>query len=119
MKQNEVKYAGVKNEKILRELDVLIETECRRGVEKNGPHHSRHEAIAVLEEELFEAEQELERMKYVFVLLKELVFCDGGALKIRKMLREIEQAATNGMLEMMQAGAMTKKFDLYMQTEES
>ena len=118
MKQNEVKYAGVKNEKILRELDVLIETECHRGVEKNGPHHSRHEAMAVLEEELFEAEQELERMKYVFVLLKELVFCDGGALKIRKMLREIEQAATNGMLEMMQAGAMTKKFDLYMQTEE-
>lgn len=119
MEQNEVKYAGMKNEKILRELDVLIETECRRGVEKNGPHHSRHEALAVLEEELFEAERELERMKYVFVLLKESVFCDCGALKIRKMLREIEQAATNGMLEMMQAGAMIRKFDLYMQTEES
>lgn len=119
MVQNEAKYAGMKNEKILREFDALMEIECSRGVEKNGPHHSRHEALSVLEEEIFEAEQELERMKYVFVLLKELVFRDGGALKIRKMLQEIERSATNGMLEMMQAGAMTKKFDLYMQTEES
>lgn len=103
MGQNEAKYAGMKNEKILREFDVLMETECSCGVEKNGYHHSRHEALSVLEEEIFETEQELERMKYVFVLLKELVFRDGGALKIRKMLQEIEQSATNGMLEMMQA----------------
>lgn len=118
MMQNEMRYIGVKNGDKLREFDAMMEVECRCGVEKYGENHSRHESLSVLEEEIYETEQELERIKYVFVQLKEQVFRDGGAMRIQNMLNEIECAAAAGMLEMMQAGAMAKKFNRYMQGEE-
>lgn len=118
MMQNEMRYISAKNGNQLREFDAMMKVECQRGTEKYGENHSRHESLSVLEEEIYETEQELERIKYVFVQLKEQVFKDGGAMRIQSMLNEIECAAAAGMLEMMQAGAMAKKFDQYMQTEE-
>lgn len=117
MQQNEMKYLGVKNGERLREFDALMETECQHGIEKNGQHHSRHEALAVLEEEIYEAKVELECMEYLFKQLKEMVFKDNGSMPIQKTLDEIDRTAARGMLETMQAGAMAKKFVQYMQGE--
>lgn len=117
MQQNEMKYLGVKNGERLREFDALMEEECQNGIEKNGPHHSRHEALAVLEEEIYEAKVELECMEYLFKQLKEMVFKDNGSMPIQKTLDEIDRTAARGMLETMQAGAMAKKFVQYMQGE--
>ena len=117
MQQNEMKYLGVKNGERLREFDALMEAECQHGIEKNGQHHSRHEALAILEEEIYEAKVELECMEYLFSQLKEMVFKDKGSVPIQKMLDEIDRTAARGMLEVLQAGAMAKKFAQYMQEE--
>lgn len=112
-----MKYLGVKNGERLREFDTLMEAECQRGIEKYGRNHSRHEALAVLEEEIYEAKVELECMEYLFNQLKEMVFKDKGSVPIQKTLDEIDCAAARGMLEVMQTGAMAKKFAQYMQEE--
>lgn len=117
MQQNEMKYLGVKNGERLREFDAMMETECQHGIEKYGRNHSRHEALAVLEEEIYEAKIELECMEYLFNQLKEMVFRDKGSVPIQKTLDEIDCAAARGMLETMQVGAMAKKFVQYMQGE--
>ena len=117
MQQNEMKYLGVKNGERLREFDTLMEAECQHGIEKNGQHHSRHEALAILEEEIYEDKVELECMEYLFKQLKEMVFKDNGSMPIQKTLDEIDRTAARGMLEVLQAGAMAKKFAQYMQEE--
>ena len=53
----------------------------------------------------------------MFNQLKEMVFRDNGSMPIQKTLDEIDRTAARGMLEMMQAGAMAKKFARYMQEE--
>ena len=69
------------------------------------------------EEEIYEAKVELECMEYLFKQLKEMVFKDNGSMPIQKTLDEIDRTAARGMLEVLQAGAMAKKFAQYMQEE--
>ena len=56
-------------------------------------------------------------MEYLFKQLKEMVFKDNGSMPIQKTLDEIDRTAARGMLEVLQAGAMAKKFAQYMQEE--
>lgn len=96
---------------LTQEVKAIEANELKRAIEEHGLFASDHEAIAVLDEEILEAEAELEKVKDMFQGLKKRVYGDislansGSADAIRRY-------AILGACELIQVAAMAAKFNM-------
>lgn len=95
-------------------LETVIDAsneELIRAIKEHGLFASDHEGIAIIEEEIMEALEEINAAAKAFCNLKNSVFHDMPAEKVAEQNMKILRAALLGSCELIQVAAMTKKFD--------
>lgn len=94
-----------------KDAEILASDELKRALEEHGLFASDHEAIAVLDEEILEAEAELEQVKDMFQGLKKRVYGD-ISLANSNSADVIRRHAILGACEFIQVAAMASKFNM-------
>lgn len=96
-------------EKIINQIEVLAKEELKRANEKSPLFHSDHEALGVIDEEIFEVDLEWMCVKENFECFRIDVFRDDEIDKIIDV-QNIKDCAINACAELVQVIAMCDKF---------
>ena len=102
-------------QKIRGTVQLLAVEELNRANEIWPQFNSKHEAIGVLDEELFEMAADLEQVEKWKRELHEAVYRD---YFLKDRLQHLEAALTNAIAEGIQCIAMCKKFHCYLESED-
>lgn len=94
---------------VRRKMDEFAKEECEWAIQEHGFFHSDHEGLAILQEEIWEAMQEIEFVKMYEKDAMKNVYTDRpvGACDTITLLRE---RALMGAMEFVQIAAMCEKF---------
>lgn len=87
----------------------LAFTEKTSAIKRHGYAHSDHEALALLQEEIWEAEKEMQRVRVYEYALKKQVYINNHKLSL-EYVSEIKNDAINAACELIQVAAMCDKF---------
>ena len=104
--------------KLNKEVLEMAEKELERANEKFPQFRSRHEALGVLAEELWEVGLEVEDAKISYELIKRGVFSDIDTDTLMLHVDRMERVLALGVAEAIQSIAMLKKFKCYLDNEE-
>lgn len=96
---------------ILIEIDRIVADEMDRANKVHPLFHSDHEGIAVIEEEIMEAEADFSMLNCLFGNLKSNVYHDNTEyIKEMKLVESIRKNASLAAAELIQVIAMCDKF---------
>lgn len=90
-------------------ISDLVDKEKTSAIKNHGYAHSDHEALALLQEEIWEAETEMQAVRIYGNLLKEQVYTDSDEC-VEKYVGEMKASAINAACELIQVAAMCDKF---------
>lgn len=93
-------------EKLKNEIKNLVADEIERALEVHGRHHSRHEAYAVIKEEVEEADDALVSVKQMLAHTWEFIKGDDDP---SKAMKRIGEWAEHLAAEAIQVAAMAQK----------
>lgn len=99
-------------------ISNLVDKEKTSAIKNHGYAHSDHEALALLREEICEAQSEIKLITIWEVALKQSVYRD-ECHQYSKLVNEIKQKAINGACELIQVAAMCDKFKESREVRES
>lgn len=100
------------------DIKKLVREEYERAIREYGYAHSDHEGLALLREEICEAQSEIKLITIWEVALKQSVYRD-ECHQYSKLVNEIKQKAINGACELIQVAAMCDKFKESREVRES
>lgn len=92
---------------LIADVEALVQDELERANKKFPLFRSRHEGVAVIEEEVYETSNELSLLVDQFNELKRCVFEDEVASAV-----DIYRYASNLACEAIQVAAMAEKFEM-------
>lgn len=90
-------------------ISDLVDKEKTSAIKNHGYTLSDYEGLALLREEIWEAQSEIKLMAIWEVALKQSVHRD-ECHQYSKLVNKIKQKAINGACELIQAAAMCEKF---------
>lgn len=90
-------------------ISDLVDKEKTSAIKNHGYAHSDHEALALLQKEIWEAETEMQAVRIYENLLKEQVYTDSDEC-VEEYVGEIKVSAINATCELIQVAAMCEKF---------
>lgn len=96
-------------------MDIIARAELNRANETWPQFNSKHEAIGVIDEEVFEMNIELEQTNKWFKDLRIAVYRD---FDLNKPISEMEKKLSATLAEGIQVLAMLKKFKCFLDKEE-
>lgn len=96
-------------------MDIIAQAELNIANEKWPQFHSKHEAMGVIDEEVFEMNVELEQSNKWLKELRVAVYRD---FDLEKPAREMERKLSAALAEGVQILAMLKKFRSFLDKEE-
>lgn len=96
-------------------MDIIAQAELNRANETWPQFNSKHEAIGVVDEEVFEMNIELEQTNKWFKDLRIAVYRD---FDLNKPISEMEKKLSATLAEGIQVLAMLKKFKCFLDKEE-
>lgn len=99
-------------------ISDLVDKEKTSAIKNHGYAHSDHEALALLREEICEAQSEIKLITIWEVALKQSVYRN-ECHQYSKLVNEIKQKAINGACELIQVAAMCDKFKESREVRES
>lgn len=99
-------------------ISNLVDKEKTSAIKNHGYAHSDHEALALLREEICEAQSEIKLITIWEVALKQSVYRN-ECHQYSKLVNEIKQKAINGACELIQVAAMCDKFKESREVRES
>lgn len=99
-------------------ISDLVDKEKTSTIKNHGYAHSDHEALALLREEICEAQSEIKLIAIWEVALKQSVHRD-ECHQYSKLVNKIKQKAINGACELIQVAAMCEKFKESREVRES
>ena len=105
-------------ERLLNKVQLLAAEELERANNVHPQFHSRHEALGVLAEEVWEVEKEIEDARISYDLIREDVFVDVETRVLERHIGRLEKNLTFAIGEAIQCIAMLKKFRCYLDTNE-
>lgn len=95
--------------KMIVDIKKLVREEYERAIREHGYAHSDHEALALLQEEIWEAETEMQRVRIYEHSLKKQVYTNNDDLALEHIC-EIKNNAIKATCELIQVAAMCDKF---------
>ncbi len=98
---------------IIKGIDLLSETEKYRGEMMYGPNHSRHEGIAVFQEEFDEMEEEYDKLVLLKTELWNQVKDDAKRSEVSETLEKMHQVSLKMAAELVQTIAMISKMESF------
>ena len=96
-------------------MDIIAQAELNRANETWPRFHSKHEAMGVIDEEVFEMNIELEQTNKWLKDLRIAVYRD---FDLNKPISEMEKKLSATLAEGVQVLAILKKFKCYLDKEE-
>ena len=99
-------------------ISNLVDKEKTSAIKNHGYAHSDHEGLALLREEICEAQSEIKLITIWEVALKQSVYRN-ECHQYSKLVNEIKQKAINGACELIQVAAMCDKFKESREVRES
>ena len=96
-------------------MDIIARAELNRANETRPQFNSKHEAIGVIDEEVFEMNVELEQSNKWLKELRIAVYRD---FDLNKPISEMEKKLSATLAEGIQVLAMLKKFKCFLDKEE-
>lgn len=90
-------------------ISDLVDKEKTSAIKNHGYAHSDHEALALLQEEIWEAETEMQRVRIYEHSLKKQVYTNNADLALEHIC-EIKNNAIKATCELIQVAAMCEKF---------
>ena len=96
-------------------MDITAQAELNRANETWPQFHSKHEAIGVIDEEVYEMNAELEQTNKWLKDLRVAVYRD---YDLNKPITEMEKKLSAALAEGVQVLAMLKKFRCFLDKEE-
>ena len=96
-------------------IDITAQAELNRANETWPKFHSKHEAIGVIDEEVYEMNAELEQTNKWLKDLRVAVYRD---YDLNKPITEMEKKLSAALAEGVQVLAMLKKFRCFLDKEE-
>lgn len=96
-------------------IDITAQAELKRANKTWPQFHSKHEAIGVIDEEVFEMNIELEQTNKSLKDLRVAVYRD---FDLNKPISEMERKLSAALAEGVQVLAMLKKFRSFLDKEE-
>lgn len=99
-------------------ISDLVDKEKTSAIKNHGYAYSDHEALALLREEICEAQSEIKLITIWEVALKQSVYRN-ECHQYSKLVNEIKQKAINGACELIQVAAMCDKFKESREVRES
>ena len=100
---------------LIKLIDITAQAELNKANEKFPQFHSKHEAIGVIDEEVFEMNIELEQSNKWLKELRVAVYRD---YDLNKPITEMEKKLSAALAEGVQVLAMLKKFRCFLDKEE-
>lgn len=97
---------------LIKNVEAEIQEELKRANEKFPLFHSDHEGLAVLEEEVTEANDEMKILESYFSSFKDAIFSDMNDDILMRYLDYMRHNALNSACELIQVAAMADKFIL-------
>lgn len=94
---------------IRKDIEKLVIEEYERAIREHGYALSDYEGLALLREEICEAQSEIKLITIWEVALKQSVYRN-ECRQYSKLVNEIKQKAINGACELIQVAAMCDKF---------
>lgn len=92
------------------EVKEVMNDELQRANDKFPLFRSHHEGLAIIEEEVFEAQDEANDMAHHFNTLKDYIFSDETLAFKRGCAKDLRDAASRLACETIQVAAMAQKF---------
>lgn len=92
------------------EVKEVMNDELQRANDKFPLFRSHHEGLAIIEEEVFEAQDEANDMAHHFNTLKDYIFSDDILDLKRGCAKDLREAASRLACETIQIAAMAQKF---------
>lgn len=93
-----------------KDIEKLVSEEYERAIREHGYALSDYEGLALLREEICEAQSEINLVIVWEVALKQSVYRN-ECHQYSKLVNEIKQKAINGACELIQVAAMCDKFE--------
>lgn len=90
-------------------ISDLVDKEKTSAIKNHGYAHSDHEALALLQEEIWEAGTEMQRVRIYEHSLKKQVYTNNDDLALEHIC-EIKNNAIKATCELIQVAAMCDKF---------
>ena len=100
---------------LINQMDIIAQAELNRANETWPQFNSKHEAIGVIDEEVFEMNIELEQTNKWLKDLRIAVYRD---FDLNKPISEMEKKLSATLAEGIQVLAMLKKFKCFLEKEE-
>lgn len=97
---------------LLRDIETLISEELERANKENPLFNSRHEGLAVIDEEVWEAGLEFESVKKCFSEARTQTFIDDMADADRWVTAGVRKYALRAAAELIQTAAMCDKWEM-------
>lgn len=97
---------------LLNSVETLMFEELTRANQDNPLFNSRHEGLAVIEEEAWEAEQEFESVKKCLDKVKIQTYIDDTADADRWIADGLKKYALRAAAELIQTAAMCDKWEM-------
>ena len=95
---------------LYKEVKEVMNDELQRANDKFPLFRSHHEGLAIIEEEVYEAQDEANDIAYHFNNLKDYIFSDDILALKRNSAIELRDAASRLACESIQVAAMAQKF---------
>lgn len=96
----------------LNDIEILISEELERANEENPLFNSRHEGLAVIEEEVWEAGLEFDAVKKYLDKVKLKTFIDDTIDTDRWVIDGLRKYALKAAAELIQTAAMCDKWEM-------
>lgn len=97
---------------LLNDIEKLISEELERANKENPLFSSRHEGLAVIEEEVWEAGQEFESVKKCLDKVRVQTYIDDTADADRWVMDGLRKYALQAAAELIQTAAMCDKWEM-------
>ena len=104
--------------KMIVDIKKLVREEYERAIREHGYAISDYEALALLQEKIWEAETEMQAVRIYENLLKEQVYTDLDEC-VEEYIGEMKASAINAACELIQVAAMCDKFKESREVRES
>ena len=92
------------------DVKLVMNDELDRANDKFPLFRSHHEGLAIIEEEVYEAQDEANDMAHHFNTLKDYIFSDDTLALKRDCAKDLREAASRLACETIQVAAMAQKF---------
>lgn len=96
---------------LLNSVETLISEELERANKDNPLFNSRHEGIAVIEEEVWEAKKEFNAVEPILTTIKKDVYGICTDEYINERVKQLKEYATRSAAELIQVAAMCDKWE--------